>query len=468
MPQVVIVGAGLTGLSIAFRLHRARPDVQITILEKTQRTGGNIGTERRNGFQIEWGPNGFLDSKPSTLQLCRDLGLENSLISASEDSRKNRYLFFKGKLRALPNSFWSFVKSDLLSWRGKLNLLFEKYRRRPQEILDDESVDAFARRRAGKEAAEIFADAMVTGIHGGDPTHLSINAAFPRVAHLEREFGSVTRGMSRTARMRRAEAAARGEAPPLPGRMWSFTNGLQVLVDSLRDQCGAIVIGGVNVRHVRRESPLPPQGSGWLVEADDNQSWRADAVVLASPAYEQAAQLESLDPQLSKQIGAIAYNRIAVVALGYRQSDVPVTRKGFGYIAPQSTRRDVLGVQWCSSIFPGRAPDGMILWRALCGGWQRREMVDWDDCRLIAAVQNELKLALQVQADPTFTHIVRWPNAIPQYTLGHLQRVAQIEESASQHPGLFLAGNAYHGVAMNDCTEQAEAVALVVARHLAC
>jgi oxygen-dependent protoporphyrinogen oxidase len=462
MPHVVIVGAGLSGLSLAFRLRRLRPDVSITVLEKNSRAGGNIWTERRDGFTVECGPNGFLDAKPSTLQLCRELGLGDKLIAASEASRKNRYLFWNDKLRALPSSFWSFVTSPLLSWRGKLNLILEKYRRRPANLEGDESVDAFARRRAGREAAEIFADALVTGIHAGDPKLLSINAAFPRVAQFEREFGSVSRGFSAAARKRREEAKARGEPAPPPGRMWSFRDGLRVLAEALREQCGATFVSGVQAKSVLHDSAFQK----WLVHGEGNDSWTADAVVLICPAFEQAALLADLDPILSASIAAIPYNRIAVVALGYRREDIPINPDGFGYIAPQSTRRDLLGVQWCSSIFPDRAPPGMVLWRALCGGWHRGEMVDWDESRLVAAVREELRVAQKVEAAPVFVHIVRWPLAIPQYTLGHLDRIASIEERSRQHTGLFLGGNAYHGVAMNDCTEQAELLAGRIAAFL--
>jgi protoporphyrinogen/coproporphyrinogen III oxidase len=459
MASVIIVGAGLSGLSLAFRLRRARPDAGITILERNARPGGNIWTERRDGFQVECGPNGFLDAKPSTLQLCRDLGLGDRLVAASEASRKNRYLFFNGKLRALPGSLWSFITSDLLSWRGKLNLMLERYRRRPATGLADESVAAFARRRAGKES-EIFADAMVTGIHAGDPELLSIRAAFPRVVGFERDFGSVMRGFSKLAKKRRAEAAARGEPRPQPGRMWSFAGGLRVLVEALRDQCQATIVPGVSVKRLRCEA------GQWVVEGEGGDSWRGDAVVLTCHANEQSAQVADLDPLLAQEMSAIPYNPIAVVALGYRQSDVPGSLDGFGFIAPQSTRRDLLGVQWCSSIFPERAPKGMVLWRALCGGGSRPEMIHWEDARLIAAVREELRVAMQVQASPVFMQVVRWPCAIPQYNLGHLERVARIEEQLKLHPGLFAAGNAYHGVAMNDCTEQAELLAQRIGEFL--
>ena len=460
MPHVVIIGAGLSGLSLAYRLRCARPDFTVTVLEKNSRTGGNIWTERRDGFQVEIGPNGFLDAKPSTMKLCSDLGLGEKLIHGSDASRLNRYLFWNGKLRPLPSSLWSFLTNGILSWRGKINLLMEKYRRRPPGTPDDESIHDFAKRRAGREVAEIIADAMVTGIHAGDPKLLSIQAAFPRVAKFERENGSVMRGFSQASRLRRLEAAKRGETAQ-PARMWSFRDGLRVLVEALQEQSGASIHRGVAVKNIRQIGPQ------WEVQGEGKDRWTADAVVLTCPAAEQTEQLSEVDPTLSEMIGSIRSTKVAVVALGFRQSDIPKPLEGFGYIAPQSTRRDVLGVQWCSSIFPGRSPNGTVLWRALCGGWHRGEMVEWGDDRLIAAVREELRLAQGVTAEPVFHHIARWPRAIPQYEIGHVERVSRIEQRLAGHRGLFLGGNAYHGVAMNDCTEQSEILAGRITQYLA-
>lgn len=455
-PRVVIVGGGLSGLSLAFRLRERRPDIGLTVLEKRSAPGGNIATLARDGFRVECGPNGIFDAKPSTLQLCRDLGLGDRLIAGSEAARKNRYLFLDGRLRALPGSLWSFLASPVLSWRGKLSLMMEKYRRRPADAPADESVAAFARRRAGTEVADVLANAVVTGIHAGDPELLSVNAAFPRLAQFEREHGSVMGGVTAAGRQRRKDARARGE-PPRPQRLWSFREGLQVLVDALRERLGPAVVTGVNVRRIDQAR------HGWRVHGDGQDGWDADAVVLTAHAHEQAAMVGDLDAGLAEEMRGIPYNRIAVVAVGYRREDVPGRYDGFGYIAPENTRRDLLGVQWCSSIFPDRAPAGMVLWRALCGGWHRGEMTDWPDERLLRAVRAELRLAMGVTAAPVFVQVIRWPTAIPQYVIGHLDRVARIEGRVARLPGLFVGGNAYYGVAMNDCTEQADVLAERVA-----
>ena len=351
-------------------------------------------------------------------------------MAAGDAAGKNRYLLVDGQLKKLPNGLLSFLGSDLLSWRGKLSLLLERWRTptpwQGQETLPqhvgDESVHDFAVRRAGVEVAEVFADAMVTGIYAGDPKLLSIQAAFPRVAALEREFGSVSKGFSRAAKKRRQEAKAQGQPTPRPGGMWSFQDGLRLLVETLSSQLRTRPIFGVQVQRVAKGTNQ--NSRQWVALASSQETWTADAVVLACPAYCQAALLADVDSELATKISEIPYNRVAVVALGYCQGDVPMSLDGFGYIAPQRSRRDLLGVQWCSSIFPGRAPPGAVLLRAMCGGWNRPDIAGWDDDKLLTVVRAELRAAMGIQAQPIFHHITRWDRAIPQYHVGHLERVA--------------------------------------------
>ncbi|MFO0807336.1 MAG: protoporphyrinogen oxidase [Gemmataceae bacterium] len=446
-PSVVVVGAGISGLSLAYRL---RDTADVTVLEASNRPGGCIHTDRADGFTVECGPNGFLDSKPSTLALARDVGLNDQLLAASESSRKNRFLFVHGRLQPLPGGLSALVRSPLLSVRGKLDLLAEPFRTR-RHGCGPESVAAFARRRVGREATATLIDALVTGIHGGDPELLDVRAAFPRMTAFEAESGSVVRGMMRAAKQRRAAGLSQQ-------RMWSFAEGLGTLTDALAAR--TTVRYGVVVRRIEATR------DGWLAFDEGGDSWAADALVLACPAYAAAPTVNSFDNELAELLGGIAYNGIAVVALGYRAREVPRNDDGFGYIAPQASRRDLLGVQWCSTIFPGRAPEGCVLWRALCGGWHRPDVVAWPDERLVAAVRHELQLAQGVTAEPIFCRVVRLQRAIPQYLLGHPERVARIETRVAHHPGLFLTGNALHGVAINDCTERAESVAARVTEYL--
>ena len=453
--RIVIIGAGLSGLSLAYRLQQRLRGAKVQTLESESRPGGTIHTVFENGYTVELGPNGFLDSKPTTLTLARDLGLSDNLVSGSETAAKNRFLFLGDKLQRLPGSPGDLLKTPLLSWRGKLSFLTERFRRRG--VLADESIDAFARRRAGAETADIFADAMVTGIFAGDPSLLSLPACFPRVAALEREYGSVLKGFSQAAKRLKREALARGEAVPKPGKLWSLGGGLAMLTVGLTQALRIPPITGVTIRSIAKTGD--PSRPTWTIRGDGRDKWHADAVVLTCPAHRQAPMLQALDAPLAEEIAGIPFNAIAVVALGFRAADVPGGVDGFGFITPQRLRRDVLGVQWCSSIFPGRAPGDMILMRAMCGGSNRADIVSWDDARLVAAVRAELRVIQNITAEPAFQVIKRWQPGIPQYHLGHLDRLARINRRLERHPGLYLGGNSYRGVAMNDCTEQAAILA---------
>jgi oxygen-dependent protoporphyrinogen oxidase len=246
--------------------------------------------------------------------------------------------------------------------------------------------------------------------------------------------------------------------------MWSFHEGLRLLIETLACSLERPPIYGAGVRRIERQGdPVHPT---WIVRGAGDDHWRGDAVVLTCPAYRQAGLIADIDVSLADEIASIPYNRVAVVGLGYRRQDVPLSLDGFGFIAPQNTRRDLLGVQWCSSIFPGRAPESAVLLRALCGGWHRAEIVGWDDDRLLAAVRAEVRLTMGITAHPIFEKIIRWDRAIPQYHIGHLQRLERVDNHLTRHPGLFLGGNAYRGVALNDCTEQGEMLAGRLAVYL--
>jgi len=456
MAKIVVLGAGISGLVTAYRLQQRLPDAEVLLLERANRIGGTINTIQRDGFTVEAGPNGFPDNNPSTLQLAHELELDSQLLAASEVAGRHRFLFLNNRLRLLPGGLLALLGTDLLSVAAKVRIFTERFRPRRTGFAE-ESIDSFVRRRLGPEIARVFADAFVTGILAGDPKLLSMQACFPRIAAWERDHGSILAGAF-AARRQRGD----GSSPAVTRRaaMWSFAGGLQTLIDTLSIRLRQPPVLGVAVRRLLRDS------TGWLVQAEGQDRWQADAVVLTCPAYAQAELTADLDAPLAELLAGIPYNRIAVVALGYRRADVPHPLDGFGYLSPQSARRDVLGMQWCSSIFPGRAPQGMVLLRALCGGWHRQDVVDWPDERLLQAVCLEMSLTLGVRARPIFHQIIRWSRAIPQYHVGHLERLARIEQRRRTHSGLFLGGNAYRGVAINDCVEQAGVLAAQIAAYL--
>jgi oxygen-dependent protoporphyrinogen oxidase len=455
MPRVAIIGGGISGLTLAFRLKQYLADVDIQILESEKSIGGKIDSFRDQGFIYESGPNGFLDSNPSTLNLSKELGLSEQLAPANDAAAKKRFLLMGGKLRMLPSSFLGLLTTDVLSWRAKLSLAFERFQSNKQN-LPDESIYAFAQRRVGTEIADKLVDPFVTGIFAGDAKLVSYQAGFPRLAAMEKNYGSISKGL-KAARKAKQINNPEGRSS---GQLWSFNQGLGTLTDALAEKCGKL-----NIREFKASNLIHNKESNkWIIEGSNGESESFDIAILSCPAFSQAAILKNLDEILADKIASIPYNSLAVVVMGYRSGDVPIPLEGFGYLTPSSENRAILGVQWCSSIYRGRAPAGTVLLRAMCGGASRPEMVDLDDDSIAKIVYRELQASMQIQAPPFFLKVIRWKNAIPQYMVKHLEKVKDIENLLTNHPGLYVTGNAYKGISINDCVENAETLAVQISR----
>lgn len=460
MKRVVVIGGGISGLATAYRLARgaeaAGAPLALTVLEAEPRAGGKIVTERRDGFTVEGGPNGFLDGKPETLRLARDLGLGDRLLASSDAARK-RFVFRHGALHALPESPPAFFRSRLLSVRGRLRILAEPFiRPAPPEL--DESLAAFGRRRLGAEAVDALLDPMVSGVYAGDPNHLSVWACFPRIKELERDHGSLIRALFAVQRERRkalasGQALGPGGGPGGPsGKLTSFAEGTQLLVDTLHAALGERVRVAAAVRGI--------SGGGeasYRVHLDRDERLEADAVVLACPAYATAEILAEIAPAASRAAHEISYAPAVVVALGFERATVSHPLDGFGFLIPRHEGRRILGSLWTSSIYPGhRAPNGRVLLRTIVGGARNPELAGLAPDELVVLVRDELRAILGIDAEPVFREVFAWPVAIPQYDVGHRDRVARVERGLAHLRGLFVTGNAYRGVGINDCTREAE------------
>jgi oxygen-dependent protoporphyrinogen oxidase len=463
MKRVVVVGGGISGLATAYRIVEGAKalglPLTLTVLEGEPRVGGKIVTERREGFTVEGGPNGFLDGKPETLRLARDVGLGDALLPSSDAARR-RFVFRHGALHALPESPPAFFRSRLMSVPGRLRIIAEPFiRPAPPEL--DESLAEFGTRRLGAEAVDALLDPMVSGVYAGDPQRLSVWACFPRIKELERDHGSLIRALFAVQRQHRKAlasgrqvAAAGGPGGP-SGKLTSFKEGTQLLVDRLHDKLGASVRVGTPARSITGAA-----GGGYQVRLDGGGALDADAVVLACPAYSAAELLETMAPESARAAREIPYAPAVVVALGFERAAVANPLDGFGFLIPKSERRRILGSLWTSSIYPGhRAPDGRILLRTIVGGARNPELTGLPEDELVALVRAELESILGIDATPVFREVFRWPVAIPQYNVGHRERVRRIDEGLLPHPRLVLTGNAYRGVGINDCTREAELAA---------
>ena len=439
--RVVVIGGGIVGLTAAFRLRQHGADVRL--LEAASRAGGHALTVRADGFLVEGGPNGFLrrahedvaGSGPTAL--VRDVGLGDALIEARPAARR-RFVVRGGRLRRVPDSPPALFGSDALSPAGTLRALLEPFARRaPAE--GEESVYEFARRRVGREAAEVLVDTAVAGISAGDSRELSMAAAFPLMARMEREHGSLIRAL-----------LARREPSP---RLVSLAGGMATLTEALAARLGDALRTGARVRRLARE------GNSWRVALDGGGSLAADRVVLAIPASQAAPLLTDVDAELACELAAFPYAGLAVVALAFRDASLPVPLDGYGYLVTRDEGLETLGVVWESSLFTGRAPEGRVLVRAMLGGARRPEVVALDEDELVRRARRDLARVLRVQAPPLETWVWRWPQAIAQYTRGHLVRVARARARAARLPGLELCGTSYDGIAFASGVLSAERAA---------
>ena len=473
--KLIVIEGGISGLATAFRVRerfakRVLP-LELCLLEAEDRVGGKIRTEDVEGYRIEWGPNGFLDSKPDTIRLCRDLGIESDLLPSNDAARK-RYVFSEGKLHPVPGSPLPFFRSPLLSLRGRLRILKEPWvARTPPGI--DTSVAEFGRRRLGREAAEKLLDPMVSGIFAGDPAIMSLRASFPRIAELEAIHGSLIRALAAIGRRRkreareegtkeggRAEGTAGGPAGP-GGVLTSFAGGLEVLTRTLEDRLGAVVRRSCRVQAVH---PQEEGGrvAGYRVGFEEQGVARemfADAVILAVPGYDAACILAPADREVSGLLAQIPYAPLVVVGLGFRAGEEPGPLDGFGFLVPYREGTPLLGSLWTSSIFPDRAPPGHHFTRNMVGGWRNGHVVGEGDEDLERRVLDVFELAWGSRGRVHRRRLVRHARAIPLYVIGHEERLARAEAGLGRLPGLYLTGNAYRGVSLNDCTREADRVA---------
>lgn len=468
VPRIAVIGGGISGLAAAHHLvelsRAARRPIHLQLLEAGSRLGGVIATERTGECLIEAGPDSFLSEKPAALRLCERLGLTDRLVGTREAFRRT-YVVHDGTLHPLPDGFlllaptriWPLITSGLFSWPGKLRMALDLIL--PRGIpMADESLARFVTRRLGREALERVAQPLVGGIYTADPARLSLAATMPRFLDMERTAGSVIRAMWRQ-RRRAAQAPTDGS-----GARWSlflsFDTGLQCLVDRL---AAALPEGVVRLGHFVRTVRRTAAGQG--ERADGEPGWQTDAgehfdrVIVAVPAPRAAALLRQSDPTLADTLGSIAYASSAIVTLAYRREDIPYPLDGFGFVVPHCERRPLLAATFSSLKYPGRAPAAWVLIRTFIGGALQPELFALDDVTLVTRVREELAALLGVVEAPLLTRIARWPESMPQYHVGHLERVARARALVAALPGLAIAGNAYDGIGIPDCIRSGEAAA---------
>jgi oxygen-dependent protoporphyrinogen oxidase len=451
--RVVIIGGGISGLSTAYYL--AKGGAGCTVLESRPRLGGVIQTERVEGCTLEAGPDSFLSVKPAALDLIRDLGLADQVIG-SNDHLRVTFVRRGGRLVPLPDGLLMMVPTKilplvttrLLGWGTKLRMGMELLHS-PRPKAGDESVAEFIEEHYGREVVDYLAEPLLSGIYGGDPSALSVTSVLGRFVDLANQYGSLTRGVL-AERAKSAAHKAGGTPAPL---FRTLKGGLGQMVDA----ASAAVKGKAEVRQVRAQA-VERVGAGFRIRLDGD--WlEAERVVVACEAHSGATLLAGADARLGELLGTVAYSSSMTVALGFDAADFPKPPMGFGFLVPRKERRRLVACTWVGTKFSYRVPEGKIVARCFLGGMDDGGVLGETDEAIVAAVTGELQEIAGVAARPRFARISRWPRSMAQYTVGHGQRLTEMQARAAAIPGLYLAGNAYTGIGIPDCIRMGRAAA---------
>lgn len=471
---VVIVGGGISGLATAFALQEqaaaAGLSIRCTILESGSSWGGKIVTHRVGDLVTEAGPDSFLSQKPAGLELCAKLGLTDQLINTNETGKK-AFVLHGGRLHELPEGLITFVptqlgpflRSGLLSWTGLARMGLEVVVPRGS-MQGDESLASFFRRRFGAQAFDRVLEPLMAGIYAGDAEQMSLKATFPRFLELEQQYGSIIRGMM-TARKKARPASISATKRTM---FVSLKNGLGDLVTALTAR---LIQQGVDLRQGCQVDALrvrSHQLGRWMYDLilSDGSALSAESLVLATPAYVSAELLRPLTPIAGGLLEMIPYASTATIAMSYPASAVASAVEGFGFIVPRKEGRDLIAATWTSLKWPHRAPPDQVLVRCYVGGVGREAILQLDDDQLVGRVRAELSTLCGIKAEPCYAEANRWWKAMPQYTLGHLDRLTQLDAALSRYGGLVLTGAGYHGVGIPDCIRDGALAAGRVIRHL--
>jgi oxygen-dependent protoporphyrinogen oxidase len=451
--RLVIIGGGISGLSLSYFLLERKPSLDIIILESEKKAGGKIWTDKADGFLCEGGVNGFLDNRPRTLDLVAKLALTPL---RSNDPARKRYIFSDKTLRLLPESPVSFFSSNLLSLYGRLRILWEIFV--PKGEKDDETLADFARRRLGREAYEKLIDPMASGIFAGNPENMSLKSCFPRVYELEQKYGSLIKAMIKLKKEAKKTGKKVGAGPG--GVLTSFYDGMEVIINALKGHLRE------SLRTDSRVISIDKKDDNYVIYLSDSSHIEAEAVVIATPAYTAAEMVKGIDRNLSLTLDEIFYPSISVVCVGYKRDKIKQPIDGFGFLVPKREGRKILGTLWDSSIFPNRAPEGYVLLRSMVGGARMSELALQHKDRLINTVMDELKDTMNIRVQPDFTRVYKHEKGIPQYSFGHQKRLQIISGIISRFKGFYLTGNAYRGIGVNDCIENSYKLAEKIVKEI--
>jgi oxygen-dependent protoporphyrinogen oxidase len=465
--RIAIVGAGISGLAAAVRLRAIDRAIDLVVLEASDRAGGVLQTESRDGYLIERSADNFITNVPGAIDFCRSVGLADELLPTNPKHR-GALVVCRGRLERIPPGFLvmaptrigSILSTPILSLKGKLRLSGEYFIRAKQNVAD-ETLASFARRRLGREVYERLVQPLVGGIYTADPEKLSLRATLPRFLDMERDAGGLIRGALRE---RRNHAADEPSGGVRYGMFTAPKQGMASLVDGAINLLpnGALRLSSP-VERIERSAT-----GGWSLEVGGPAPERieADGLIVAAPSRHASKLLSTVDAELSQLLGEIEHASCAVVSLGYRREQIGRPLDAFGFVVPQIERRRILSASFSSVKYPGRAPEGCELIRVFIGGALQSELLEQDDASLVRIALEELADLLSIRGEREMSLVARWSNVMPQYHVGHLDRVERIESRTARHGPLALAGNAYRGVGIPQCIQSGAQAAEQVAATL--
>ncbi len=450
--DAVVVGGGATGLAATRVL--AKRGRRVALLEREARVGGNISTRSEAGWQTEIGPNTLI-MKPPLYHLLNEMDLLREVQSANASAQK-RFVAMDGAPVALPTHPLHALNNPLIGLEGWSQIVREPFVKRSSA--PEESLAGFVERRLGRRVLERMVDPFVSGVYAGDPQRLSAQAAMPRLVAIEREHGSLIRGgLSKLWQSRRAPPAMPRE---WRGKLVSFPGGLARLAERLGEEIQA---HGGEIQCQCEVSAISKVNDGWEITDSTGRRFRTRELVLTVSAPVTAGFLAPLDAALTAPLEEIAYPPVNAVALGFRREDITHALDGFGVLIPSIEKRRTLGALFSSTIFEGRAPAGHCLINAFIGGRRQPEAAEGDDAQQVQQVLYDLRDLLGIRGNPVWQQVSRWPRAIPQYELGHLERIKRLDAALAHHEGLHLAGNWRDGIAVGDCLENGRRLGELIA-----
>jgi oxygen-dependent protoporphyrinogen oxidase len=473
MKRVIIIGAGVAGLGAALKVKRAADDghdIDFVLLEKDDRIGGKIAGELIDNEYGHWvvdgGPDSFLTSKPAIHRIAKMVGIDGDKMPTDE-SRKKTLILSRGKLYEMPDGvmmfaptkFVPFATTGLFSWPGKIragwDLFVPKKKLAPGEF-NDESLEHFIVRRMGREILDRLAEPLVGGVHGSSPSQMSLAATFPNLLDMEQKYGNMIKGFLA---QRRAVEEMRKKHPPDPKNprtfFTAFKKGMHELPDAMAD-----VAGRERIRTGAEVSDVSRADDGtWTVTLADGSAETGDAVVFATESWAAEPLVRALDSEIADALAAIPASSSATVSFAFREGEIGIDMNAFGVLCPLVENRRLLAATYSSTKWPGRAPKGYVLMRGFMGGPNNQAIMEKSDEEITEIAEREMRDILKISpsAEVLFSRFFRWTGGMPQYALGHVQRVELIEERSKDLPGLAIAGGAYRGVGLPNCIESGEA-----------